>query len=303
MRENSGEATSGAPVPLDRLRKLLADHVAAEADEFFGFRDADAVARVVSNWFDDANNYDGRWKFLAERNATGGRILDMAAGCGTFVLFGLRNGLDVTGIEPEAWKLRYFCQKLEASQLPSDWKSRVVWGLGESLPFPDESFDVVTTYQTLEHVADVRQSIHELLRVLKPGGHLYLRAPDYDSFYEPHYALPFLPRMSKPLARRYLRLLGKPVSGLETLNWTTERSVIEALRSAPWDVTFVRSRQFEVQKLVDRLTAAIQGRAARGAAFFVVDLAARTWAAGKALLWVGRREKNIDLWITRLGAK
>ncbi|WP_219925286.1 methyltransferase domain-containing protein [Aeromonas veronii] len=36
--------------------------------------------------------------------------------------------------------------------------------------FEDNTFDVVTTYQTLEHVQDVAACIDELIRVAKPGG-------------------------------------------------------------------------------------------------------------------------------------
>jgi SAM-dependent methyltransferase len=38
------------------------------------------------------------------------------------------------------------------------------------LSYPDESFDLVLTSDTLEHVPDFRQAFHEIRRVLKPGG-------------------------------------------------------------------------------------------------------------------------------------
>ena len=102
----------------------------------------------------------------------------------------------------------------------------MIAAVGESLPFADESFDVVTTFQTLEHVADVDRCIAEMVRVLRPGGVLYLRAPDYNCFFEPHYRVPMWPKMPRAWAAPYLRWLGKPVDGLSTLNWTTERDTI-----------------------------------------------------------------------------
>lgn len=45
------------------------------------------------------------------------------------------------------------------------------------LPFPDDWFDVVVSTSTLDHFStleDVRRSLHELFRVLQPGGHLLL---------------------------------------------------------------------------------------------------------------------------------
>lgn len=47
----------------------------------------------------------------------------------------------------------------------------------QDLQFPDEFFDVVMTAEVMEHVPDARAAIHELHRVLKPGGHLVLEAP------------------------------------------------------------------------------------------------------------------------------
>jgi SAM-dependent methyltransferase len=47
----------------------------------------------------------------------------------------------------------------------------------EQLPVPDESFDAVLNTQVLEHVADPGQVASELLRVLVPGGRLWLTAP------------------------------------------------------------------------------------------------------------------------------
>src|SRR3989338_1338558 len=103
----------------------------------------------------------------------------MAAGCGTFVLFGLHRGYDVWGIEPEAWKREYFRLKIETSCYSTHFLKHVLAGYGESLPFANECFDCVTTYQTLEHVRDIKKCIEEMLRVLKPNGALYIRAPDY----------------------------------------------------------------------------------------------------------------------------
>lgn len=56
-----------------------------------------------------------------------------------------------------------------------------------------------------------------------------IHAPDYDSFYEAHYHLPFLPKMNKKLASIYLKILRRPTIGLNTLNWTTSKSILKIL--------------------------------------------------------------------------
>lgn len=40
----------------------------------------------------------------------------------------------------------------------------------EKMPFPDDTFDVVSTFNSLDHVEDLDRVIAEIKRVLKPGG-------------------------------------------------------------------------------------------------------------------------------------
>jgi len=49
---------------------------------------------------------------------------------------------------------------------------------GARLPFADEAFDVVTSYHVIEHVADVDGYLHEVRRVLSPGGTFLLSTPN-----------------------------------------------------------------------------------------------------------------------------
>jgi ubiquinone/menaquinone biosynthesis C-methylase UbiE len=46
------------------------------------------------------------------------------------------------------------------------------------LPFADQSFDVVTAFQFIEHIHDRKEFLKEALRVLKPGGSLLVTTPN-----------------------------------------------------------------------------------------------------------------------------
>jgi SAM-dependent methyltransferase len=57
----------------------------------------------------------------------------------------------------------------------------------EDLPYPDAAFDVVIATDVLEHVLDLHRVCQQLIRVLKPGGHLVIRVPfeeDLKSYYD-----------------------------------------------------------------------------------------------------------------------
>lgn len=69
--------------------------------------------------------------------------------------------------------------------LPSLVRNRVHRGLlmGDlaALPFPDNSFDLVTANMVFEHLADPGAVIRQVARVLRPGGALLFHTPNYAS--------------------------------------------------------------------------------------------------------------------------
>ena len=58
-----------------------------------------------------------------------------------------------------------------------DYDSTDVLGVGEKLPFIDDTFDAVISVAVLEHVRDPFRCAREIARVLKPGGELYACVP------------------------------------------------------------------------------------------------------------------------------
>lgn len=100
---------------------------------------------------------------------TGGRLVFWKERYG----FGTSCGIDIAPVFAEAGRLF-------AAEKNVDCRFSV--GVGEDLPYPDEIFDFITSYDVLEHVRDVKKVLHECFRVLKPGGRLLVVFP---AFYQP----------------------------------------------------------------------------------------------------------------------
>lgn len=78
-----------------------------------------------------------------------------------------------------------------------------------ALPIPTDSFDCVFCTGTLEHVRDPAKAVHELLRILKPGGIIHIDVP-FIQGYHPD------PVDYWRFTREGLRLLCKPFDEIDS---------------------------------------------------------------------------------------
>lgn len=108
-----------------------------------------------------------RYRRAALANATG-RLLMLGLGPGTDLRFLPTAVTTVAAVEPDP-RFRRMATKLAARLgVPVD----VVAGSGESIPFPDNTFDSVHAGLVLCSVDDVAATLGEIRRVLVPGGRL-----------------------------------------------------------------------------------------------------------------------------------
>jgi 2-polyprenyl-3-methyl-5-hydroxy-6-metoxy-1,4-benzoquinol methylase len=103
-----------------------------------------------------------------------GRVLDIGAGTGDFLLECKNQNWDILGIEPND-------------------KAKGI-ALGKGIKFGDtieklesNSFDVITMWHVLEHVPDVEHQVAELKRLLKPSGTIIIAVPNFKSYDANHY--------------------------------------------------------------------------------------------------------------------
>jgi len=137
----------------------------AVSERFQGANVVDA-GRLSPYWGEHAARYVFASPFV--ENAT---ILDIACGTGYGIGLLRSKAKFVTGVDIDP--VTAIEAKAECGE-----NGAVLLGNGLGLPFADDSFDVVTSFETLEHLHDRKEFLAELRRVLRPGGVMVLSTPN-----------------------------------------------------------------------------------------------------------------------------
>ncbi len=142
-----------------------------------------ARAGFVNQLFDSTAKYydrisgilslgsDKQYRKYALRRAglsAGMKMLDVATGTGLVLQAALDLGMaaeDLTGLDPSAGMLEENRKRRSV---------KLVQGVGENLPFPDDSFDFISMGYALRHVEDLGRLFAEFRRVLKPQGRILI---------------------------------------------------------------------------------------------------------------------------------
>ena len=103
-----------------------------------------------------------------------GRILDIGAGTGDFLLTAKNDGWETIGVEPSDRAKNIAIQK-------------GISFVNEISDLENNSFDVITMWHVLEHVPNLELQIQELKRLLKPTGTLIVAVPNFKSYDAQHY--------------------------------------------------------------------------------------------------------------------
>lgn len=100
------------------------------------------------------------------QNTKDAKILDIGCGDGEYTSLFCRNKNEVIGLD------------LKNTVKPEYKRFKFVKGKAEDLPFPSETFDLIISFDVLEHIYDDKNAIREMHRVLRKNRRVFLETPN-----------------------------------------------------------------------------------------------------------------------------
>lgn len=121
---------------------------------------------------EERGNFRTNLEFLDQTSLleSGDKILEIGCGIGSIVFELSKQGYDVSGIDISREAIAYGLEKYENIHLEVQ--------AAEKLPFEDESFDVVLSFDLFEHIAAIDLHISEVRRVLRHDGYYMFQTPN-----------------------------------------------------------------------------------------------------------------------------
>ena len=133
------------------------DLIAQEFDSIMNHYDLERRLQVVFG------------QLLADVNLKGSRLLDAGCGTGFFSVQAERLGANVISLDVGKNLLKETRRKGVHAVVAAD---------AARMPIPDGYFDVVVSSECIEHTPSPRDTMRELVRVLRPGGWLAVTCPN-----------------------------------------------------------------------------------------------------------------------------
>ena len=129
-------------------------------------------------------------------------VADIGCGAGMQAQLWAERGHKVFGLDVNAPLIEIARQRAENARLAIQFDV----GSATELPYPDASMDVALLPELLEHVADWQGCLDEAIRILKPGGLLYLSTTNWLCPVQQEFNLPLYSWYPGFIKRRYEHL-------------------------------------------------------------------------------------------------
>jgi SAM-dependent methyltransferase len=261
---------------LSFLAQFLTDAFVAEAAER-ACRPREECRHLLETFTNEAKTY---WPMLQQHIHQGSRVLEVGSGLGFLSLWLTEIGVNVTSLEPAAGPFDIFGSLAsiiselsngpQANVLPIGVESINSAGLGK--------FDVIFSFNVLEHIDDLESAFAAMAKALSPSGIMLHSCPNYAFPYEPHLGIPLIPFAPQWTHCVFSTRIAAQQQVWESLNFITARR----LRN------LAKKNFLEVELLPGQMTAQIE-RLAIDAVFAERHFRGPMGVLIRSTLWTARK--------------
>lgn len=177
------------------------------------------AVRAGNNWI-KIQRHKLRFKFI-KRFIKSGKLFDLGAGWGHFMLAGKELGYDVYGVEISEQPYLYCVNDLK---LPVDHID--FFEMDES-----KKFDLITMWDVLEHIDEANGFLAKCASLTKQDGYLFLQVPQIDSYF----------------AKRHKD--NWKMMGLDHVNYFSKDTITKILHNNGYEVLAIKS-SFEIKLFI-----------------------------------------------------
>ncbi|HXW34013.1 MAG TPA: methyltransferase domain-containing protein [Acidimicrobiales bacterium] len=140
------------------------------------YGDPSSIVRYLDRRADAASRMKHYVAAAHARHDPHGRVLDLGCGVGHDLILLNGAGLTAVGVDPSAILLAEATKRIDVT------RSSLIRADGESLPFPESSFDGCRIERVLMHVVDPSVVLAEVVRCVCPSGLITVFEPDWSRF-------------------------------------------------------------------------------------------------------------------------
>lgn len=140
--------------------------------DYYQVRHKDAFREQFEDYLQDpsAGIYQ-HWLQTIEQRHAKGRILDVGSALGTFLKIAEKRGWAPQGVEISRFAADFARDKRGLSVFNGDL---------QDFPGKDEDYDVITFWDSIEHVTHPYENLKTAVRLLRPGGLMLLTTDNFD---------------------------------------------------------------------------------------------------------------------------
>lgn len=193
-------------LPLNTSERVIEEHYVQSSESYLIY-----LMHVAT--------YNFAIKYISGKN-----VLDMGCGTGYGTASIADKCASICGVDISDEAVAYATEKYQADNLAFKTIRKVE---DAPLPFSDGSFDVVLSFQVIEHIPDPATYLEEIRRVLRPGGVFIVATPDratrllplqrpWNKFHVHEYS-----------GREFAGLIARYFSNVQLLNMSGTRSILD----------------------------------------------------------------------------